>query len=171
MDWVAILSVIFTDLSLLIGVKTIKQNNKINKEANRAYIVFYIRKSYGTNEYFLNIKNFGKTEGKLLDIQLSPKLSYEKTEILKDIRDIKLLTEMKDVYFAPNQCITSYFPFEEYLDRNFNVLIRYETLNEIIEDNYSINIDYIDWAIDYNTNINSEKQFWNNINKNIKEIS
>ena len=80
-DKIQIISIISSTLisviSIGIAVATLKQSNYITRESNRADIVFFIDKKRTESFYSLIIKNFGNSSGKVIDIDMNPKLSYE----------------------------------------------------------------------------------------------
>ena len=131
-DWIqigiAIITLIGIDVSLFIALATLKQNRKIFLESNRANIMFYVDYHPQTMRYFLVIKNFGNSIGKLLNIEITPKLDWKKSDVPQKM---KPLTESTNVLLAPNQKISSWFPFKNYPDKIFDVKISYKTLNKI----------------------------------------
>lgn len=135
-----ITSSIISIVSVTIAVLALKQSNKISIESNRANIIFLINKNRTDCDYSLIIKNFGKSCGKLIELDLNPKITFKKTSIETEI---PIITECNDIYLAPNQSISSNFPFEKYPDRKFDVTIKYETLGKIYTESYTLDLNFI----------------------------
>lgn len=157
-----IASSIISIVSVTIAVLTLKQSNKISIESNRANIVFLITKNRTDCFHSLTLKNYGKSCGKLLELKLNPELSFEKS-IIKC--NLPLLTQCKNIYLAPNQSISSNFPFEKYPDKKFDVTITYETLGKTYTNSYTLDLNFID--ISYTITPHKEDL----INPNIKKVS
>lgn len=176
-DWIqiiiAILSFIGIVTSIVIAVSTLKQNSRMIKENTRAYIVLYIDYHPQTNRYFLVIKNFGKSIGKLISIDVSPKLDWKRCKFKQNI---KPLTESKNVLLAPGQKISSWFDFEKYPDKFFNVKLTYQTLNKDYTEMYTIDLNWLDnkdWIHNYSFDDQSDdyKEILYRINNSILEVS
>ena len=103
-DWIQIAIDIITFfgiiVSIIITIITLRKNSKTLTEANRAQIIFYIDYNPACEMYFLIIRNFGKSIGKLTKIDITPKLDWKKTRISQDM---KPLTAAKNIMLAPNQ--------------------------------------------------------------------
>lgn len=176
-DWIQIIIAFITFLgiivSIIITVVTIKKNSKVIRESNRAQIIFYIDYNPTCDMYFLIIKNFGKSIGKLLKLQIAPKLDWQKTKFEQDRIP---LTEATDILLAPGQKVSSWFDFKEYPDKVFDVIIEYETLNEVYKDNYKIDLNYIsniDWLTPYPLDDHSKdnKAVLYKINNSIRDLT
>lgn len=155
-------------VSIIIAVATLRQSNKITREANRAYIVFFIDKPKNSFIYNLVIKNFGNTGGQLIDITLDPPLSYKNSNLELDVRSI---TECKNIFLAPNQLIQSCFDFRDYKDNIFDVKIKYKTLNKVYIDSYTLDLKYAKSVLNVkNSDIDTELKALNEINKSIEEV-
>lgn len=170
---IALITFLGIIVSSIIAVISIKQNSKMIEETTKANIVMYIDYSPVSNKYYIIIKNFGNSIGKLISINIQPKLDWEKAEFKNKI---KAITESKNVILAPKQKIGSWFEFNNYPDRKFNVDIEYETMGKIYKNAYSIDLDYIeniDWttqyAIDDTTDNNKEVLY--KINRSIQDLS
>lgn len=171
--WLAVGTVILAAISVIAMIVTIIQNKKINFETSKAQIVFYIDYDIGQHSYYLIIKNFGKSIGKLLNITVTPKIDWSKAHFKQDM---KALTDSKNVLLAPNQKISSWFDFNKYPDKVFDVHIEYETLGKIQVEDYQINLEYIqniDWTFQYafDDASNDYKKVLYEINNNIKCLS
>ena len=59
-----------------------------------------------------------------------------------DLNDFNI-TNLKNVFFAPQQHISSGFDFRDYPDKVFEVEISYETCGKVITENYTIDINFI----------------------------
>lgn len=160
-------------ISIIIAVKTLKQNSKMITDNTRAHILFYIDYHPQTNTYYLVIKNFGNSTGKLKYIEITPNLDWNKT---KHKSDINVLTNTKDLLLAPNQKVSSYFEFEDYPDTIFDVKLAYETQKTTYTESYTIDLSYIrnlDWLHSYSFDDDSKdyKNVLYKINNSILEIS
>ena len=96
------------------------------------------------NQYFehsLIIKNFGNSPAKLLSLKMTPDLEWGKTGE-KDLNDFNI-TNLKNVFLAPQQHISSGFDFRNYPDKVFDVEISYETCGKVITENYTIDINFL----------------------------
>ena len=176
-DWVQIIIAFITFfgiiVSIVITIITMRKNSKTIEEANRAQIIFYIDYNPSCDMYFLIIKNFGNSVGKVIDIDISPKLDWKKTEFNQEI---KALTDAKNILLAPNQKVSSWFDFNNYPDKVFNVIIKYSTLNKIYCESYTIDLNYIDnidWLFpsvidDHSTN---EKAVLYKINNTLRDLT
>lgn len=161
-------SSILSIVSVFIAIATLKQNYKITLEANKADIMFFISKDRSTKSHSLIIKNFGKSSGELIDLELTPPLSYEKSK-LRSIE--KSITEYKNIFLAPNQSIKSNFYFIDYPDKIFNVTITYKTLGRIYKNNYTIDLNYFDSVVTTSPSINNEVDALRSIRDSILEVS
>ena len=135
--------------SSIIAIASIKQNNKILEENSRANILLYVDFSPSFQRYYIVIKNFGNSLGKVLYIKTTPKLNWSKAKFKQEI---KAITESKNFVLAPNQKIASWFDFKEYPDKKFDVEICYETLGKQHVVNYTIDLNFvnnIDWLTQY----------------------
>ena len=176
-DWIQIIIATITLFSVIssivIAVKTIKQNSKMIKDSSRAYIIFYIDYHPQTDKYYLIIKNFGNSIGKLKFIKITPNLDWNKTNANPNINP---LTDSTNVLLAPKQKISSWFDFVKYPDKVFDIELSYETMNEIYVENYKIDLSYLnnyEWIHSYafDDNSNDYKQILYKINNSILELS
>lgn len=176
-DWIQIIIAAITLFSvvssIVIAVKTLRQNNKMIKDNSRAYIIFYIDYHPQTGKYYLVIKNFGNSIGKLKFIKINPNLDWHKTTANLNINS---LTNSTNVLLAPGQKISSWFDFDTYPDKIFNVELAYETMEETYFENYQIDLSYLsnyEWLHSYAIDDNSKdyKQVLYKINNSILELS
>ena len=176
-DWIQIAIAIITFfgiiVSIIITIITLRKNSKTLTEANRAQIIFYIDYNPACEMYFLIIRNFGKSIGKLTKIDITPKLDWKKTRISQDM---KPLTAAKNIMLAPNQKVSSWFDFKDYPDKQFNVEVEYVTLGKKYVDKYTIDLNYIsniDWLfphpIDDHTKDNKAVLY--KINNSIRDLT
>ncbi len=160
-DWIQFWLAIGTGLLAVISVVamwiTISQNAKINYENSRAKLLFYVDYIRANDRFFLTIKNFGNSMGKLNYIKITPNLDYQKIEGY--IGKHTLLTDSKDIVLAPNQKISSWFSFRYYPDKIFDIEISFTSLNgkkyKTFIEKYKIDLSFISdvenlshWAID-----------------------
>lgn len=167
-----IASTILSVVAIVISIKTLKQSNDAITESSRANIVFYIDTLTG-GQQFLTIKNFGNSTGKILNIDISPRPDYSKSPKLHG-KPSPVITDYKNIFLAPNQCIKSWFPFSKYPDKKFTITVTYETLGNLYTENYPIDLSYIE-AIDYlrksDFDIDDEKQALVNIDNTLRSFS
>lgn len=161
-------STLISIVSIFIAIATLKQNSYFTREASRANIVFYIDKKRTNSCYSLIIKNFGNSPGRLLEIDVTPKLSYKKTNLSINM---KTLTECSNIFLAPSQSISSIFDFREYDDKEFKIKIKYETLGKIYIESYTINLDYRDNVLIEKPTIRDTASALKHINESIRELS
>ena len=142
-DWIQIIIGIITACgsSIIISMKTLKQNNEMIEESSKAHIIFYIDYHPQTFRYYLVIKNFGNSVGELLNIEVTPKLDWQKCNFKQDI---KPLTESTNILLAPNQKVSSWFDFSNYPDKIFDVKLVYKTMNKVYTETYKIDLSFID---------------------------
>lgn len=167
-----ITSSILSIVAIIISVKTLKQSSKTIIESSRANIVFYIDTLTG-GQQFLTIKNFGNSIGKILKIDIFPRPDYSKSPKLHG-KPAPVITDYKNIFLAPNQCIKSWFPFSKYPDKKFTIIVTYETLGHSYTESYPIDLSYIE-AIDYlrktSFNIDNEKEALVNIDNTLRSLS
>ncbi|NMA50488.1 MAG: hypothetical protein GX951_01385 [Mollicutes bacterium] len=176
-DWIqfamTIITLIGVIVSLIISIVTLRQNKNIIEESNRAYLLFYIDYNPQIDMYFLIIKNFGKSIGKLISLEVAPELDWSKTTFKQEISP---LTKAKDILLAPNQKVSSWFEFNEYPDKEFDIKITYSSNNKVYTDKYKINLDYIeniDWLAQYplDDKTDDNKEVLYKINNSIRDLT
>ena len=176
-DWIQIIIAGITlfgiFVSVAIAVVTLVQNYKVIRNNSRAHILFYIDYHPQINRYFLVIKNFGNDVGKLIKIEVTPKLDWSKCKFKQNL---KPLTDVTNVLLAPKQKISSWFDFNEYPDKLFKVKLSYKTLNKIYTEEYQIDLSFInnkDWIHNYSFDdtSNDYKEVLYRINNSILELS
>lgn len=166
-----LISLVSAIVSIIVAVLTYKNLRELRNtrtEESRAYIVFYIEKYSNKLFHDLVIKNFGKSAGKLISLELDPPLSYKKSSTNLNI---PLLTECKNIYLAPNQSISSVFDFKNYPDKVFNITIKYETLGKLYSENYQIDYSFRDAVLSTKPTIKTELDALDSIRKNIEQLS
>lgn len=177
-DWnliIEILSIISSTalsiIAIVISIKTLKQSNYSIIESSRANIMLYFDVSTKTNS-FIVLKNFGNSIGKVIKVDIFPKLDYSKSPSIQG--NPKQVIKFDNVLLAPNQTIKSWFPFRDYPDKIFKVDLYYETLNRKYEEHYSIDTNYVD-NIDYlyikSENVLDEKSALVNINNTLTRLT
>lgn len=175
-DIIQIISIICTSslsiIAIIISVITLKQSSKAIVESSRANIMLYFDTPTGNS--FIVLKNFGNSVGKVLDINISPKLQRSKSPQIIGKQNVSSPFDFKNITLAPNQSIKSWFPFKNYPDKHFQINLKYETLGKIYNENYCIDINYVD-SIDYlftsNIDTKDEKQALVNINNTLMRIN
>ena len=173
-DIINIISIVINSLlaivAIFISVKTLKQSSKAIIESSRGYIVFYIDTPLGGNQYLV-LKNFGHSSATLKSINIITEITYSKSSI--DSNN-KLITEFSNILLAPGQAIKSWFPFENYPDKEFKISLTYETLGCIYNDVYTINLNYmatIDYLRDFSIDCPDDKTALLKISNNIKNLT
>ena len=131
--------------------------------------IFYISKSRENIIHSLIIKNFGNSPAKLISLKITPDLDWSKSgeSGLKNFN----ITNLKNVFLAPQQHISSLFDFRSYPDKSFDVEICYETCGRLITENYSIDIDFMGNILTPEPEIKDELSALKNINKSITSLS
>lgn len=140
--WLAIGTGVLAIISTITIVITLVQNHKLNIENSRAKIIFYIDYIRSNDKFFLTIKNFGNSIGKINYIKVNPKLDYKKIPMYKQKHPV--ITDAKNFVLAPNQKISSWFNFRNYPDKVFNIEISYDTINKTYVEKYKIDMNFID---------------------------
>lgn len=146
---IAIITLIGIIISVFIALLSIRQNNKMLEENSRAHILLYVDFSPSYQRYYIIIKNFGNSLGKVYYIKTNPKLKWNKSKFKQNR---KAITESKNFILAPNQKISSWFEFNEYPDKEFDVELCYESLGKKYIAKYTINLSFIkniDWLTQY----------------------
>lgn len=146
LDWIALATMFITAFtaiaSIVIAVNTSKENAKTNFENSRAHILFYIDYIRSSDRFFLTIKNFGNSIGKLNYIKITPNLDYKK--IKGYYAEHSLLTDSKNIMLAPNQKVSSWFSFRNYPDKKFDIELQYETLGKTFTETYIIDLSFME---------------------------
>ena len=176
-DWIQIaiagITLLGILVSIVIAIVTRIQNTKAIKEANRAQIIFYIDYNPACDMYFLIIKNFGKSIGKLIKVDIDPKLDWNKSKFSQDVEP---LTESTNIMLAPNQKVSSWFEFHDYPDKKFNVKLEYNTMGKVYKEEYCIDLEYIknvDWITPYpiDDHTKDNKAVLYKINNSIRDLT
>lgn len=169
MNFVECVSLLGSCIAVAIAFATLQQNRNIIEESNRAYIVFYIEKRRNETWCSLVIKNFGKSSGILKLLQITPNLDYSKTKLEINWKPI---TDYSNVFFAPGQSIRSIFLFDDaYPDKEFNILVEYESNNRTYKESYPLTIDIFSSYLEANTDFNDSTEALKAINGSIRELS
>lgn len=164
------ISSILAIIAIIISVKTLKQSNKAIIESSRGNIVFYIETPLGGNQYLV-IKNFGNSSATLKGININPEITFAKSTF--DSTN-KLITEYSNILLAPGQAIKSWFPFDDYPDKEFKIALSYETLGKTYSESYTLNLNYIstiDYLRDFSIDCPDEKSALLKISNNIKSLT
>lgn len=154
-------------ISIIISVATLRQSKKISLESNRANIVFFFHKNKSETSHRLVIKNFGKSSGKLLSIHISPNLSYSNSNMNTKR---PLITDCSNIFLAPNQSVYSCFDFRNYPDKVFNVSIKYETMNKIYTEEYTLDLSFRESILVTKPAISDELDGLKRINDSIQTL-
>ena len=136
------LTIISLGTALGFGWWAIITSKKIAQNSIKANLILHFTPSENGNVIF-KLTNFGSNMGLLIDIKITPKLSFQKLvfenlspESIKhnneSFKDIKTIDEFKNIYLYPTQSISSAFPLNYFPYKDFEVTIHYKSL-----DNYS----------------------------------
>lgn len=159
-----IASILSTVISTIVGIityKNLKELRITRIEESRAYINFYIDKSSNDIFHSLILKNFGKSAGTVLSINMDPAL---KSSLLP-------ITEYKNIYLAPNQSVKSLFDFRKYPDEVFDVTITYLTLGKTFTDKYKLDLSYRKSVLSGRKRIETELDALESIHQSIEGLS
>ena len=138
-------------------------------EQNRGNLVFYISKNEVSAFHSLIIKNFGNSPAKLLSLKIYPALDWDKAG-QSELGNFNI-SNLQNIFLAPQQHISSGFDFRSYPDKKFDVEICYETCGKTIIENYSIDIDFIGNLITMEPQIKDDLSALKNIYKAITSLS
>lgn len=138
-------------------------------EQNRGNLVFYISKNNVSVCHSLIIKNFGNSPAKLLSLKITPNLDWEKAG--QSGMDKFNISNLQNVFLAPQQHISTNFDFRNYPDQKFNIEISYETCNKTITESYSIDINFIGNLLTMEPEIKDEISALKNINRSITALT
>lgn len=164
------ISISISVIVALFTYKNLKELKLTRLEEVRACILLYITKKQSNRGYEIVLKNFGKSQGKVLDICITPQLDYKKcTTRPKD--DIKLISDFKNIILAPNQALKTIFHFHNYPDSEFNVTIKYITCGKTFEENYTLNIEPYKVSLSNEFNVENQLVGLREINRSLLEIS
>ena len=153
----SVIAIYYTYQNLKEMKKQLNEQKNQYFEQNRGNIVFYIAKNGVDVFYSLIIKNFGNSPAKLLSLKMTPDLEWGKAGE-KDLNDFNI-TNLKNVFLAPQQHISSGFDFS------------YETCGKVITENYTIDINFIGNILTMEPQIRDELSALKHINKSIKHLS
>lgn len=166
---IATISVIISGIAALFTYKNLKEIRNQFFEQNRGNLIFYIDKTKDGVTHSLILKNFGNSPAKLLSIQITPSLDWNKTSI--GLTEEFNFSNCKNVFLAPNQHILSEFDFRNYPDKIFQITIDYETCGRTISETYSIDLHFSHVLISTNKQINNELSALKAINQSIQQLS
>lgn len=138
-------------------------------EQNRGNLVFYITKSNANILHSLIIKNFGNSPAKLLSLKISPDLDWEKAG--QTGIDEMNISNVKNIFLAPQQHISSIFDFRSYPEKSFGIELNYETCGKNITEKYTIDIDYIGKLLTPGSDADNPLKALKNINESIISLS
>lgn len=147
---IAICSTFCAICAISVSVWGINTSKKIAASSIKANILFFVEKNPNTRNFDCVIKNFGSSIGLFMDLYIVPELDYEKSDYRKANEDptfsanenyeLTYITDYKNIYLAPNQKIRTEFPFKNYPDKKFDIILRYRSLDSYSTDNvYNIN--------------------------------
>lgn len=165
----SIIAIYFTYQNLKEMRKQLAEQKEQYFQQNRGNLIFYISKNMTSMMHSLIIKNFGNSPAKLLALKLTPELDWKKAG-QTDLSEFNI-GNLKNVFLAPQQHISSGFDFRSYPDNSFEVEISYETCGKIITESYTIDLDFIGNLLTMEPQIKDELSALKNINKSISSLS
>lgn len=112
--------VIATIIIVIYNMKAINEMKKGREEENRPYIFAHLHKDPRDLCFYLRVKNYGKTGGKIVSLNISPQMKFN--------NDADPSIFLKNVILAPNQQIQ---------------FILLEQKHETASKKYTIDIEYI----------------------------
>lgn len=141
-DWVELIGImrsLFVGIiSLIIAIKTLKQNSNMIEESTRPYIVIYPKVTYvNTTDFYIVLKNMGQCGAIMKSVKCDINLS---TYVF--LKHINPFDKIANTFFAPNQSI--FFELDKMkLQSNnidcINFEIQYATSRKTYKENFSIN--------------------------------
>lgn len=165
----SIIAIYFTYQNLREMKKQLAEQKDQYFEQNRGNLIFYITKSNVDILHSLIIKNFGNSPAKLLSLKISPDLNWEKAG-QSGIEELNI-SNVKNIFLAPQQHISSIFDFRSYPEKSFDIEINYETCGKIITEEYTIDIDYIGKLLTPGSDPENPLKALKNINESIISLS
>jgi hypothetical protein len=137
--------------SIIISVLTLRQTNKITREANRAYINIYLDviAMNGNNSVYFIIKNHGNTPGKIIDIKCS----------LLDVKKVFILNPFEHLInfeLAPKQSFSTFVKTDGI--GTFTCDIKYSQGKKIYKDTFLLNPSFADGVIHIDRESNPPKE-------------
>ena len=165
----SIIAIVFTYKNLKEMRKQLAEQQKQYFEQNRGNLIFYISKSEVSAFHSLIIKNFGNSPVKLLSLKIDPDLNWDKAG-QSELSEFNI-SNLKNIFLAPQQHISSGFDFRSYPDEKFDIEISYETCDKTITEKYSIDLDFIGNLISMEPQIKDEVAALKNIYKAVVSLS
>ena len=102
-------------------------------------------------------------------MKIKPRLDWKKCK--PPLTDDFNIDNYKNIFFAPQQHLKTYFCFDNYPDNKFHVEIEFETLNKKIKYEYEIDITYQFKELDTRTKSKNEIDGLDKITESIQELS
>lgn len=139
MSILTLVYVVATIVIVIYNRKSIRELQKTREEESRPYLFAYLDKDPRDICFYLRVKNFGKTSGKVEEISISPQMKFAK--------DKEIGQFLNNVILAPNQLL-QFILIErnkETAQKTYDVCIRYHQTNDskrIYEEKYSLLTQY-----------------------------
>lgn len=165
----SIVAIYYTYQNLKEMKKQLAEQKNQYFEQNRGNLIFYISKAGNSMLHSLIIKNFGNSPAKLISLKIDPDLDWNKAGHtgLSQLN----ITNLKNIFLAPQQHISSEFDFSHYPDTIFNIEICYETCGKEISEKYVIDINYTSKLLTARPSINTPVDALKSINESIISLS
>lgn len=164
---IAIVSAIISCVALWLTYLNLKEIKNQFAEQNRGVAVFYINTRSSSQYADLIIKNFGNSPVTVTEINCNPPITWKNVKRM-DV-PLKTMTELTNIFLAPNQSISSEFDIYRYPDKFFNINIKYITCGKKYSENYTIDLSYIGNSVAFSENFNDKDL--KIINDSIQELS
>ena len=165
----SIVAIIFTYKNLKEMRKQLKEQQNQYFEQNRGNLIFYIVKNEVSSMYSLIIKNFGNSPAKLQYLKIVPDLDWEETK-QSGLGKFNI-TNLKNIYLAPSQHISSVFNLSSYQDKKLDVEICYDTCDKTFTEHYMIDLGFVGKTLSMSPDIKNEVSGLKNIYNAITSFS
>jgi hypothetical protein len=111
--------VIATVVIVIYNRKSIKEMQRSREEESRPYVFAHLNKDSRDLDFYLRIKNYGKTGAIIEQIKINPSLKF--------IHNTEIETFLKNVVLAPNQTLQFIVldQEEETMKDDYHVILRY----------------------------------------------
>ena len=136
---VTIIAALAAVVAAIISFFNLREMKYARIESSRAIIVVSFVYLKEINDWEILIKNYGLSSGVLKYIHVNPSLTQDNLAICEHP-----LTEITNLFLAPGQQLSSYFPFSKHPAKQFNVTVCYETLGKKYSDSYKIDLTFYD---------------------------
>lgn len=139
MSILTLVYVIATIVIVIYNRKSIQELQKTREQESRPYLFAYLQKDPRDMCFYFRIKNYGKSGGKIENIQVSPQLKF--------IGEKNVGEFLNNVILAPNHMIQLILleQAEETRKNTYDVVIKYQPINnsnKSYEEEYTLIMQY-----------------------------